>query len=193
MLSTGLKKRNVSNAPSCKNLVSAILLSCVVSISYNYKINYSQNSSGNNHAGPQLELLNSKAKKASYDLFDDITDLMWEWLWRRYKSSSLYLHPDNPLKGVKEEEKWLSNHPRANFYCPQIDRVGSGEEVTHICYSDRVVRKKDEPDRIKFDKTGDIESPCLIYSIGCAEDFSFEYALFEKYNREWRVILNHHV
>ena len=105
MVSTRFKKRNVSNAPSCKNLVYAILLSCVVSISYNYKINFSQNSSGNNYTGPQLGPLNSKAKKASYGLFDDISDLMWERLWRRYKSSSLYLHPDNPLKGVEEEEK----------------------------------------------------------------------------------------
>eukprot|EP01083_Nonionella_stella_P074192 201125_1 len=181
------RKKQSTKPPARKNLIIAIFLACVVFLSF--KISSNPNSNGNSgvYEGLQLGPSTSKAQDASYGLFDDVTDLMWERLWKKYRSTSLYKNPDKPLKGVEEEEKWLSNNPKPNFACPHIDRIGKGEGVKYICYPDRVVRKKDEPARIKFDKKGDAESPCLVYSIGCAGDFSFEYALADKYNNECEI------
>ena len=186
MVTLNRKNKQSTKATSRKNLVIAIFLACVVFLSF--KISLNPNSNGNSYKGLLLGPSTSKAQSTSYGLFDDITDLMWERLWKKYRSTSLYKNPEEPLKGVEEEEKWLSNNPKPNFACPpHIDRIGKGEGVKHICYPDRVVRKKDEPARIKFDKKGDAESPCLVYSIGCAGDFSFEYALAEKYNKECEI------
>ena len=194
------KKDKSYNPGRKKHLILAILLAFVMIMCY--KISFDDPSNGYEYVGGGLGLTpststtstttstsTSKAQDASYGLFDDVTDLMWERLWKKYRSTSLYSNPKNPLKGVDDEKKWLSNNPQPNFACPHIDRVGSGEGVKYICYPERVVRKRDEPARTKFDKKGDAESesPCLVYSIGCAGDFSFEYALSEKYNNECEV------
>lgn len=121
----------------------------------------------------------------SYGLFDDISNVMWERILKRYQDTSSYKYPSNPLTNIQDEQKWLNENLIPNFPCPNVERVGAGEGVKYLCYPDRILRKREETERIeKFDKIGDKgQAECLVYSIGCAGDFSFEYALSDKYNK----------
>ena len=130
-----------------------------------------------------------KAFFSSYGLFDDISNLMWERISKRYKETSIYKYPSDPLRNIEDEQKWLNENLIPNFSCPHVERVGKGEGVKYICYPDRIVRTKEEVERKnRFDKVGDKgEADCLVYSIGCAGDFSFEYALAERYDKQCEI------
>lgn len=116
----------------------------------------------------------NKAFKQSFGLMDDISDKMWTLFQTKYKQSSLYANPKNPLKGVENEKQWLKVNLIPNFNCPHVERVGSGEGRKFICYPHRVVRKERNDE-------------CLVYSIGCAGDFYFEDAISAKYGNKCEV------
>ena len=143
---------------------------------------------------PNVVKISNSAFKESYGLFDDISEPMWNRMKSRFQTSSIYSHPQDPLKGSKNEIGWLQENLWPNFNCPHMERVGSGEGRKFVCYQHRLARdvkeklkeKKDE-DKTKDTSKGKQESNCLVYSIGCAGNFAFEDDISKRYNKECEV------
>eukprot|EP00546_Thalassionema_frauenfeldii_P013283 CAMPEP_0178926918 /NCGR_PEP_ID=MMETSP0786-20121207/18842_1 /TAXON_ID=186022 /ORGANISM="Thalassionema frauenfeldii, Strain CCMP 1798" /LENGTH=353 /DNA_ID=CAMNT_0020602179 /DNA_START=9 /DNA_END=1070 /DNA_ORIENTATION=+ len=116
------------------------------------------------------------AKAHTFGLLDTIPNDAWEQIKKRTLSTSWFANPQNPLEHVNNPGLWNEQNMIPNFDCPSKEMVpprNKKGETKYVC----------NPQRLAYpEKKG-----CLIYSFGCAGDFSFEDEIFQMHNKECEI------
>jgi len=122
-------------------------------------------------------------KSHTYGLLNNIPNKEWEAIRLKTISTSWYGNPQNPLENVENPDLWNEKNMIPNFDCPETEMVPKRDaegETKYVC----------NPSRLVFDgkkqEAGGAD-PCLIYSFGCAGDFSFEDAIFKMHNKACEI------
>ena len=122
----------------------------------------------------------SVAHRHTYGLFNNISNQEWETIRQKTIRTSWYSNPENPLENVDNALLWNEKNMIPNFDCPLMETVPkrSKGETKYVC----------NPARLVYDgKENDDSSSCLIYSFGCAGDFSFEDEIFKMHNKQCEI------
>lgn len=129
--------------------------------------------------GPITTLLDdtSVAHRHTFGLLNEILNKEWETIRQKTIQTSWYANPENPLENVDDSVLWNEKNMIPNFDCPMIETVPkrSKGETKYVC----------NPKRLVYD--GKENGSCLIYSFGCAGDFSFEDEIFQMHNKQCEI------
>jgi Methyltransferase domain len=115
----------------------------------------------------------SLANKESFGFFDDIPND--EWIQRQQRARA-HKHQIGPKYKVVDDktnpQRWLMNNYYPLFTCPNQQRVGTGGDGPKWVCDPLRLRKVTEADARRNGK-------CLVYSIGCNGDYTFEDAMVD--------------
>ena len=101
-----------------------------------------------------------RSNRESYGFFSDVRDSDWCRLKHRSRST-----PDHALNGEAEAANaWYQNNWEPTFTCFGEERQGMGDGPKWLC----------DPYRLKARKS------CVVYSMGSANEFSFERAILKQ-------------
>ena len=130
------------------------------------------------------------AKAHTFGLLNNIPNNEWETIRLKTISTSWYANPQNPIENVNNPDLWNEKNMIPNFDCPEKEMVPKRDqkgETKHVC----------NPRRLAFDGKQEVGGAngvgngvvanCLIYSFGCAGDFSFEDEIFRMHNKACEI------
>jgi len=115
-----------------------------------------------------------KAKRESDGFFDDISEKEWDMMKERVNhiSPNTCSGPPNCQFNNDNPASWLQNNFEPDFACRHEKRIGMlGDGGKWIC----------DPHRLNK------STPCLVYSVGSANDFSFEEAVKREIGRHCEI------
>lgn len=117
------------------------------------------------------------ARRHTFGLLNATSDAEWAALRARTLRAGWYADPARPLADLDDPDAWNARNMLPDFACPHLeqvpDRTRKGE-IKHVCH----------PRRLAYDGKDD---GCLVYSFGCAGDFSFEDALFRMHDKACEI------
>lgn len=170
--------RNKISTPRERRLKKGTFLFAVICVVLGYRLS---------EVGPNLEYqldtgssqstrLGSAAQRHTFGLLDKISDEEWEAIRQKTIRTSWYENPKNPLENVDEPLLWNEKNMIPNFDCPIKEAVPKRVkgETKYVC----------NPQRLVYDGK---EGGCLIYSFGCAGDFSFEDEISKMHNKACEI------
>eukprot|EP00592_Proboscia_alata_P001413 CAMPEP_0194378158 /NCGR_PEP_ID=MMETSP0174-20130528/34406_1 /TAXON_ID=216777 /ORGANISM="Proboscia alata, Strain PI-D3" /LENGTH=314 /DNA_ID=CAMNT_0039159983 /DNA_START=32 /DNA_END=976 /DNA_ORIENTATION=+ len=116
------------------------------------------------------------ARRHTFGLLNETSNEEWEDIRKKTIRASWYANPKNPLDDVDNPGLWNEKNMLPNFHCPKKEMVPKRQkgEVKYVC----------NPQRLSYDGK---EDSCLIYSFGCAGDFSFEDEIFHMHNKTCEI------
>lgn len=119
----------------------------------------------------------SVALYQSYGLLNDTSNAEWTTLRHHTTHTSWYADANNPLYLVENATDWNLHNMIPNFDCPNVMGMGNPRsgESKYVCNPQRLTYPNKSPD-------------CLIYSFGCAGDYSWEDSVVRMHpNRECEI------
>ena len=119
------------------------------------------------------------ARRHTFGLLNKIPNQEWEAIRQKTIRASWYANPENPLENIDNPVLWNEKNMIPNFDCPIKETVPKREqkgETKYVC----------NPQRLAYDSKEE-DSSCLIYSFGCAGDFSFEDEIFKMHNKACEI------
>ena len=112
----------------------------------------------------------SLASLHTFGLINDTTNADWKTLQHHTTHTSWYEDAQNPLLKIDNATEWNLRNMIPNFDCPRTVRMGKAKrgESKYVCHPERLTYPQ---------KQSNSTSNCLIYSFGCAGDYSWEDSL----------------